>query len=536
MADQNLRAIPPLRSVSRDRVPPKKGGIVHIGVMADCTISCHKTIELHHKRHCEIGSLLQRIRDIDSCVGNNVSRDGQRRRAKEKAGMEELSPDKEDERAHDAETSEWNDSSTQNDDDVGFRKGELWYQGLDTAAERKAVKAARKSARNQTRFELPAALDLRRVENVLHPESQASALKVKANDEIDQKSREQPWCSPNCETRPLGSMDVIQHILKELGIELAPARNSKERRSLLTKLQLAVRNDLESYSNEQAETMQRMAGYWRYANRRTYNFMVRTNQVWDWETGEKLLEVEDNDVAEDDGEHGENMSGTTEVTAVSQSQDDGQDSKHKFDECGDHSESMLPGSSDTSNQPDAQIHKDDRILDKTIRPASPPRDTGPSPSPRYCTLKKKPKSKAASTKKSRDTLSNVFGALKFEVPAPCEDPQLPTGEEATVQRAPPSPVHEQAEPFPPLTNVQSRTGTPSKGPPKQNKVLNITVPPKAKPSVSHAVRTSKSKNTGGAKRRVQIGVVAKRASGDTAGVNFASDSWTDVVKGMRGRR
>ena len=518
MAEQNLRAIPPLRRVSGDRVQPKNRGNVDVEVMANCNISCHKTIELHHKRHCEIGSLLQKIRDMDNCVGNNVYRDGQRRTVREKALMEDPSPKKEDDRAHDAETSEWNDSSTQNDDDVGFWKGELWYQGLDTAAERKAVKAARKSARNQTRFELPAALDLRLVENVLHPGSQALAFKRTADDE------------------KMGINTAIQDILTEFGIELTPARNSKERKSLLSKLRLAVRNDLIAHSNEQAETMVRMAGYWRYANRRTYNFMVRTNQVWDWQTGEKLLEVEDDDdVAEDDGEHGENMSGMTQVTAFSQSQDDGPDSKQNFDECGDDSKPMLPGSSDTSNQPDERIHKDDRVLDKTIRSASPPRDTGPSSSPRYCTLKKKPKSKAPSTRKSLDALANAFGALEFEIPAPCEDPQLPTWEEAIVQQAEiKSPVHE-AEPFPPLTKIQSRTGTLSKGPPKMNKVLNITALPKANTSMSHAVRTSRSKNTGGAKKGVHVGIVAKRASGGTAAVNLASDSWTDVVKGRKGR-
>lgn len=38
--------------------------------------------------------------------------------------------------------------------------------------------------------------------------------------------------------------------------------------------------------------MMRMAGYWRYVNRRTYNAMVRNNQLWDWATGEKLEELD----------------------------------------------------------------------------------------------------------------------------------------------------------------------------------------------------------------------------------------------------
>ena len=51
--------------------------------------------------------------------------------------------------------------------------------------------------------------------------------------------------------------------------------------------------DLVALDNEQAETMQRMAGYWRYANRRTYNQMVKNNELWDWATGAKLPEIEE---------------------------------------------------------------------------------------------------------------------------------------------------------------------------------------------------------------------------------------------------
>lgn len=43
----------------------------------------------------------------------------------------------------------------------------------------------------------------------------------------------------------------------------------------------------------------RMAGYWRYANRRTYNVMVRNNQLWDWTTGTKLEEVDEEEEEDD---------------------------------------------------------------------------------------------------------------------------------------------------------------------------------------------------------------------------------------------
>ncbi|KAL8946902.1 MAG: hypothetical protein Q9222_006764 [Ikaeria aurantiellina] len=87
----------------------------------------------------------------------------------------------------------------------------------------------------------------------------------------------------------------ITFTLERLGIPHCPLHASKERNTLEKQLRIAVREDLEKVENEDQEIMMRMAGYWRYVNRKTYNFMVRQNQIWDWATGEKLEEVEDND-------------------------------------------------------------------------------------------------------------------------------------------------------------------------------------------------------------------------------------------------
>ncbi len=87
--------------------------------------------------------------------------------------------------------------------------------------------------------------------------------------------------------------EISTMILKTLGIKTNLADAAKARKVLDSKLRNAILKDLVALENEQAETMQRMAGYWRYANRRTYNQMVENNELWDWATGAKLQKVEE---------------------------------------------------------------------------------------------------------------------------------------------------------------------------------------------------------------------------------------------------
>lgn len=95
----------------------------------------------------------------------------------------------------------------------------------------------------------------------------------------------------------------ITAILQRLGIhnDILLDR-SKKCKSLLARLRHEIYLDLVSVENEERETMMRMAGYWRYVNRRTYNAMVRNNQLWDWATGAKLEELEVNDHEMEDGD------------------------------------------------------------------------------------------------------------------------------------------------------------------------------------------------------------------------------------------
>ena len=63
--------------------------------------------------------------------------------------------------------------------------------------------------------------------------------------------------------------EALGPIFAVLGISTNLLKASRERKSLDTKLRAAILGDLVAFRNDQVETMQRMAGYWRYVNRRT---------------------------------------------------------------------------------------------------------------------------------------------------------------------------------------------------------------------------------------------------------------------------
>ena len=230
---------------------------------------------------------------------------------------------------------EWeNDSSTLNNDDADERK-RCWAGAMENANARKAAKAERKAAKNQVRFNVITKEDLDNVLEVLHPDVKHEpdrSLAIQAevgqgltgNTTIDDNITFNPhtfmWgtlrqgihdkkIAKANGGRQIPDAQRLEHILTRvlngLGIKTDLAKATKERRNLETKLRNAITRDLEAFENEQAETMQRMAGYWRYVNRRTYNQMVKNNELWDWATGQKLPEIEEEtelDVIEEEDE------------------------------------------------------------------------------------------------------------------------------------------------------------------------------------------------------------------------------------------
>ena len=213
---------------------------------------------------------------------------------------------------------EWDsNASTLNNDDDDAEERKQWSGGMESPDARKAAKAERKAARNQVLFEVITQEELAVVERVLHPEAenQASAISkgqgLADNRTIDENIAFNPntvrWSKfrqgfyaekiaksnggkqkPNT---PEQDNKILSPIFAQFGISTNMSKANRERKSLDTKIRAAILGDLVAFDNDQVETMQRMAGYWRYANKRVYNSMVRNNELWDWATGEKLPEI-----------------------------------------------------------------------------------------------------------------------------------------------------------------------------------------------------------------------------------------------------
>ena len=185
------------------------------------------------------------------------------------------------------------------------------------------LKDARKRERNQARFASLEERQIRRVEQVLHPESASkdkshhtgdplkspaikdnlafnpstfeyASLRTHIHTKKVQKNSSSPT-TPDVEKGQSQDAEITMFI-QQLGVDVRKANSAtKEQKSLLSNLYEAIRQDLEHAANDDKEHMKRMAGYWRYASRRTYNLMVQKNEIWDWETGAKLEKLEDMD-------------------------------------------------------------------------------------------------------------------------------------------------------------------------------------------------------------------------------------------------
>ncbi|EFR02393.1 hypothetical protein MGYG_05389 [Nannizzia gypsea CBS 118893] len=148
-----------------------------------------------------------------------------------------------------------------------------------------------------------------KLESSLSPEDADTffVASIKRFQELEQEAQEtaaikrdahggrEKSASPGKEKAEYGNVNkyelpMIKEILDALNIRINNGNADKDRKQLLTKLGEAIFADLELVSNEARETMRRSAGYWRFANRRTYNAMVRNSKIVNWETGEKLTE------------------------------------------------------------------------------------------------------------------------------------------------------------------------------------------------------------------------------------------------------
>lgn len=234
------------------------------------------------------------------------------------------------------ENDEWADTSTTptlNDDELEIeRPGILSMKENYTPG--RTSKAARKQARHSNPLQVVTPLLMDKVHATLHPESrpledksdrpgdgnEAALSHQIIQDNISFNTgcfkpasmRQSVHTKKLLKSSGIGKVPSkvprneveMAAILEKLGVSPVPTRPSKERVALLKQLRNIIRDDIDKVENENRDTMMRMAGYWRYVNRKTYNFMVRHNQIWDWATGQKLEEVEEEDESELDKEVG----------------------------------------------------------------------------------------------------------------------------------------------------------------------------------------------------------------------------------------
>ena len=207
---------------------------------------------------------------------------------------------------------EWNDSSTLDENESASTE-HIQAEINFAPKTKKTAKAERKRVRHQNDVEIIAPKDLEELDLALHPgqsllteqkrryDSQGLAQNRAIENNITFNSRTFNYGkfrstaqgkktvkeghthrSNDRQDAPEQRKALLDPVLQKLRLNADLTRATKERRTLDHKLREAIYDDIVAVTNEQAETMQRMAGYWRYANRRTYNAMVLMNEIWDW--------------------------------------------------------------------------------------------------------------------------------------------------------------------------------------------------------------------------------------------------------------
>lgn len=304
---------------------------------------CRKSVEIHDKRHREIAELLQTVLRLDEVAANNldsVSLFGRKRKTRKSNGFELLGVDVETEGKD--EEDEWADTSTACEDELDIGRLSLTDKTGNTNIT-KIHKQGRKAAKPHERFHVITDEDVSKISDALHPYKSPLFDKATGHDLLNnsfvdanvsfdprtfkysslrQEIHERKHARANdiskaSNANPDPDTRQITAILERLGLDAGSTiKLTKERKNVFNRLYDAVEKDLICVENEEREIMMRMAGYWRFANKRTYNYMIRKNELWDWATGDKLLEIDEEGETEDD-ERGDTFSQQgTDVASV----------------------------------------------------------------------------------------------------------------------------------------------------------------------------------------------------------------------------
>ncbi|KAI9836653.1 MAG: hypothetical protein M1819_001287 [Sarea resinae] len=245
--------------------------------------ACRKSAELHDKRHREITDLIAEVHKLDeeeeeSFVGTS------RKKGKGKARAMPFRPEQVADagaEADDAAPDAGDAEGEEQDQEVNAPAGPAGIRASKSSKVKKLSKKEKKAAKNlakaKGRPKVITGLDVDHVGKMIHFDDHPAEQQVGAGQ---------------------ANLDSVEAILARLGVQQSSS-GSKQRKGLAEKLSQAIRGDLDVVDNENRETMMRMAGYWRYVNKKTYNHMVENNTIWDWHTGARLARVEEEEDAEE---------------------------------------------------------------------------------------------------------------------------------------------------------------------------------------------------------------------------------------------
>ncbi|KAL1981068.1 hypothetical protein VTN96DRAFT_3093 [Rasamsonia emersonii] len=273
---------------------------------------CRNSLEQHDKRHREIGTLVREIQEMDNDNGSSSAgldegeEDWVDIDARTEASIDDLLQLQSNDESQPSSSSSLSSSLPSSPSPL-LRKS--------TRNQRSAAKHAKQLARVLKRKQKLRPVSpgltaefIEKIQLAIHEYSAASfstADRERVNQallkdiQIERRIQQQEdhHLVKSSKTAATAALEIghIRNVMSSLGIEpptpTSVARESKERRTLLEKLGNAIKVDIETVANEARETMTRQASYYRYADRRTYNAMVRNKQLFDWQTGKELAEL-----------------------------------------------------------------------------------------------------------------------------------------------------------------------------------------------------------------------------------------------------
>ena len=176
---------------------------------------------------------------------------------------------------------------------------QLRLPSVDGSATKKDRKDAKKAAKAAARPRIITSKDVKRIGDILNPpvedEEEDFEKALMKDEDIKMNVYYHRGTANTHEMRHrfikqfrAGQFELdirkaeMDRIMSELKVpDLADAKTKVER-SLISQIQNAVEEDLVHVHGEERQTMQRKAGFWRWANTKAYNRLVENGRIWDW--------------------------------------------------------------------------------------------------------------------------------------------------------------------------------------------------------------------------------------------------------------